>query len=633
MTLGKRTATVMAPLALASAICIGGTPAAAAQAPLSPANFDVAALCAAPAASHSACLSLGLVARSPLSLAGTRSLGHPRRAFGGAPASATPAVEHQAPLGGLAPENLRSVYGLAGVPAPASTQTIGIVDAFDDPNAEADLARFDTQYHLPECTQQNGCFRKVNQKGNASPLPTEEPAWALEIATDIETAHAVCPGCHILLVEANSNANEALFAAENTAASLGADEISNSWGGRETSSDSAAFNHPGIVITAASGDYGYLNWLRESEGRPDYPASSPHVLAVGGTRLLQRAGTWESEAVWNDGGEEHGYKTGAGATGSGCSVSFTAPLWQSIVATWPAIGCGPKRAVADVSADADPYTGVNVYDSTGTPEGVGWTVVGGTSVASPIIASVFALGGGAHGVAYPARTLYENAAAGPTADLHDVSSGSNGKCTKPFNKNTGTSGCTTAEEASSCKGGGICVAAAGYDGPSGVGTPDGIAAFQPPGTSTGARKEQLPTKEGAGAGSAAGAGTSPRSTGASAPPPPVTVDPPATVAAVSALALTPSAVAAIRRARPPVSRISFAFTLSAPARISATLARWTRWHRRGRWRTLGRPRSYAAAAGRERGQLRGRRVLWNGRYRLTVTPLGGLPVSIVFRVG
>src|SRR5438105_4114491 len=455
----------------------------------------------------------------------------------------------------------------------------------------------------------------------------EERGWALEIATDNETAHAVCPSCHILLVEANTSSNADLFPAENTAARLLASEISNSWGGPEPGADSPAFNHPGVVITASSGDNGYLDWLG-SERHVNYPASSPHVVAVGGTRLLQSKGIWYSESVWNDGGIKEGKKTGAGASGGGCSTVFTAPLWQQGVSDWSAIGC-LRRAVADVSADGDPYTGVDVYDSTPTPAGnKGWAIVGGTSVSSPIIASVFALAGGAHGVEYPARTLYQNAAGAPAA-LHDVTSGSNGECGKPFNESTGASGCTSAEEAASCSAHGICLAGSGYDGPSGVGAPNGLAAFQPPVPGEGATREPAPGSGGAPAG---GAGTP--SPGPSPGPAPARgpTAPAVRVPRISALALTWGAIVALRRARPSISRVRFAFTLTASTGITATLARWTRTHRRGRWRNTARPLAFAAAAGRRHARMRGRARLARGRYQLTLTPALGAPVSIVFLV-
>ena len=287
-------------------------------------------------------------------------------------------------------------------------------------------------------------------------------------------------------MEAGSPTYENLEDAEKSAATLGAGEISNSWSGPEVGEtpeleSSSPFNHPGIVIAAAAGDDGYLDWDAEAaseRGYVGFPASSPHVVAVGGTRLSLGAGSaWAGETVWN----------GDGATGGGCSVVFTAQPWQQNLSDWSGVGCGTKRAVADVSADADPYTGVAVHDTSPECEYryeeakvkhvLYWCTFGGTSVASPLIASTFALAGGASKVEYPAKTLYENEVKSP-GSLHDVTTGSNGECTKPFSE-TGLSGCTTAEEAKSCASKAICVAGTGYDGPTGVGTPDGIAAFKP----------------------------------------------------------------------------------------------------------------------------------------------------------
>jgi hypothetical protein len=640
MTLGRSTAAAIALLALP--VALAGPPAASAsEGVLSPASYGVGPLCSAPAPGRSACLGLGLIAKAPLSLPGARLLAQRQSAPAGPSAPAAPATEFKAPLGGVTPAHLRAAYGLSAAPAPTSTQTIGIVDAYDDPNAETDLAQFDSQFGLPPCTKEAGCFRKVNEEGKASPLPpwkgtNEEKGWAQEIATDIETAHAVCPSCRILLVEAKSNLNGDLFAAENAAASLGANEISNSWGGNEPAADNPAFNHPGVVITASSGDNGYRNWLGASHF-VNYPASSPRVIAVGGTRLLQKSGTWESETVWNDGGQQEGKKVGAGASGGGCSTVFSAPLWQQAVPNWSGIGC-TRRAVVDVSADGDPYTGVNVYDSMGTPSGnTGWAIIGGTSVSSPIIASVFALAGGGHGVEYPAHTLYENLALAPST-LHDVAAGSNGECLKPFNENTGASGCTSAEEASSCSSSGICLAGLGYDGPSGVGTPNGLAAFQPylPSHGGGSTEEggkgvgggAVPPPAPTGGGPAPQPGPRPSSTPPPAPAPPTVPAP-----AISALALTRGAIFALHRRRPGVYRVGFEFTLTAPAGVTATLARWTRSHHRGRWSLAARRRAFAAAAGRKSAYLAGRRALVRGRYRLTVTLAQGVSESIIFRIG
>jgi len=314
-------------------------------------------------------------------------------------------------------------------------QTIAIVDAFDDPTAESDLATYRRTNGLAPCTTSNGCFRKLNESGAAGPYPSADPGWGIEISLDLDMVSAACPRCHIVLVEANSENYDDLEQAEQAAVAMGATEISNSWGGQEPTLDSPAFDHPGIVITASSGDDGYRNWIAEPEF-VNYPAASPNVVAVGGTRLLLNPdNTWLGEEVWNDGAEVEAVReeAGDGAGGSGCSERFNAPAWQRNLPNWAAVGCDERRAVADVSADADPFTGVAVYDSTESEGTSGWNMIGGTSVASPIIAAVFALAGGAHGVAYPARTLYENAAKTP-ASLHDVLSGSNGECLEPLDE-------------------------------------------------------------------------------------------------------------------------------------------------------------------------------------------------------
>jgi hypothetical protein len=431
--------------------------------PLPASDYSVRSVCAVPAPGHARCLALELVPRTAAARAHTHPLGMTRSA----PIRAGRAAEG---ADGLRPQDVHSAYQLPA--AVSSAQTIAVVDAYNDPTAESDLRVYDEEFGLPACTAASGCFSKVNQQGQASPLPATEGGWALEISLDIEVAHATCQSCHILLVEAQASSYEDLEAAEDSAVAAGATEISNSWSGGEPGTDSAAFNHPGVVITAAAGDDGYLNWDAPTPGERGfvgYPASSPHVVGVGGTRLELNgpSNTWGSETVWN----------GDGAGGGGCSERFVAPPWQQGLSDWSSVGCGSKRAVADVSADADPYTGVAVYDST-RYEGqvLHWLPVGGTSLASPLIASVFALAGGAGGVEYPAKTLYGNEVKAP-GSLHDVESGSNGECSKPFNSE-GLSGCSTLEEAASCSGNAICLAGPGYDGPTGVGTPNGIDAFE-----------------------------------------------------------------------------------------------------------------------------------------------------------
>lgn len=620
-------------LALSGCLALGLLWASApAQAELSPSSYRVSAVCPEPTPGSASCLALRLVAKAPLSVPGARALG---RTSGSASRPASPAIiEQTTPIAeSLTPDALLSAYDLPASTAAASTQTIGIVDAYDDATAEADLQHFDQQFGLPECTAADGCFAKVNQGAKSSPLPPsageKERGWAQEIATDVEMAHSICRSCHILLVEADSDEYTDLEQAEQAAVALGATEISNSWGGVEPGFDSQDFNHPGIVITASAGDDGYRNWIAEEpELRfTSYPAASPHVVAVGGTRLLLNQpadNTRLGEEVWNDGAEEDGFKeeAGDGAGGSGCSELFPAPAWQRDLSNWAAVGCGEKRAVADVSADADPFTGVAVYDSTESDGRKGWGVIGGTSVASPIVAAVFALAGGAHEVAYPARTLYENEAKSP-ASLHDVTFGSNGECLEPldFASEPPKSSCSAEEEAKSCFGEAICLAGPGYDGPTGLGTPDGLAAFEP----TEPPRENSHVEE-----------------RVSAQPPPSSASQPSPIAVplvrpttirLSHLALTLSALIALNRSHPRMSQVGFAFDISAAARVRVALAKQVRSHRHTRWQTLPGSSTLAALAGQNSHRLSGHRALSAGYYRLTLTPSGGAARSLVFQIG
>jgi subtilase family serine protease len=324
---------------------------------------------------------------------------------------------------GYGPASLQSAYHLAAASLNSGAgRTVAVVDAYDQPNAEADLAAYRTQYGLPPCTTANGCFRKVNQGGGTS-YPAANSGWGLEIALDLQMVSAICPNCHIFLVEASSASFTNLGAAVNRAVAMGAVAVSNSYGGGDSSSDSsydsAYYNHPGVAITASSGDSGY---------GVEYPAASRYVVGVGGTTLstASNARGW-TESAWS-------------GAGSGCSSYESKPTWQTDA------GC-TKRTVADVSAAADPNTGVAVYDSYGYG---GWIVVGGTSVASPIIASTFALAGTPASGSYPASSLYAN-----PGSLYDVTSGSNGSCGGSY----------------------LCTGMTGYDGPTGLGTPNGTGAF------------------------------------------------------------------------------------------------------------------------------------------------------------
>jgi len=318
---------------------------------------------------------------------------------------------------GYGPANLQAAYALASASATGGVGvTVALVDASGYPNAESDLAVYRAHYGLKPCTTANGCFRKVNEQGVEGSYPTANSGWSTEQALDLDMVSAICPNCDILLVEASSSQQTDLDTAVDTAARLGASAISNSYGGSEnaSSANDTHYDHPGIAITASSGDNGY---------GVEFPASSQYVTGVGGTSLHETSGVW-SETAWS-------------GAGSGCSKYVAKPSWQTDT------GCA-MRTVADVSAVADPYTGVAVYETYNRRGG--WQVYGGTSVASPIIASVYALGGPSVGPSYP----YEH----PSA-LHDVTSGSNGSCGRSY----------------------LCTAEVGYDGPTGLGTPNGVGAF------------------------------------------------------------------------------------------------------------------------------------------------------------
>lgn len=318
---------------------------------------------------------------------------------------------------GFGPADIQSAYGLTGA---TSTATVAIVDAYDDPTAEADLGVYRAQFGLPPCTTANGCFRKVGQTGSATSLPRPNAGWATEISLDLDMVSATCPTCKILLVEASSTSFGNLGAAVSYAATQGVAAISNSYGGTDVG-ELAAYDHPGIAITASTGDAGY---------GIEAPASFGTVIAVGGTSLKKAANArgW-SETAWS-------------GAGSGCSTKNARPAWQT-----SATQCSGK-ANADVSAIADPNTGVAIYDSTSYRGGKGWQVYGGTSAAAPIIAGVYALGGNLAG--YPAAYTW-----GHGAGLNDVVSGSNGTCTTAV----------------------WCTSGSGWDGPTGLGTPAGLAAF------------------------------------------------------------------------------------------------------------------------------------------------------------
>ena len=332
---------------------------------------------------------------------------------------------------GYGPADLQAAYSL---PSAASGRglTVAVVDAYDAPTAQADLAAYRSQYGLPPCGA--GCFTKLNQTGGTA-LPAVNAGWAQETSLDLDMVSAACPNCSILLVEANSSSVDELGAAVNTAVRLGAVAVSNSYGGPEdawqTTLDAKYYNHPGVAITASSGDSGY---------GVEYPAASQYVTAVGGTSLTRdtSARGWH-ETVWGSS------TAGAIGAGSGCSLYNSKPTWQHDS------GCAQGRTVADVAAVADPNTGVAVFDSTSSNGQSGWLVFGGTSAASPVIAATYALAGAPAQQSYPAAQPY---LASPTA-FNDVTSGNNGSCAVRY----------------------LCTGGPGYDGPTGFGTPRGVAGF------------------------------------------------------------------------------------------------------------------------------------------------------------
>ena len=346
--------------------------------------------------------------------------------------SSAAVADASTPPAGFTPADLQSAYGLHSSTA-GSLQTVAVVTAYDDPDAESDLATYRSQYGIAACTTADGCFSKVNQTGGTT-YPGTSAGWSASDAQSLDMISAICPNCHIVLVEASSSAITDLGTAENEAVMLGAMFIDNDWaspeatfGSTETSYDALYFNHPGIAITAPAGDAGY---------GVDYPAASPYVIAVGGTTLTKDSTAprgW-TEAAWS-------------GSGSGCSAYEPKPAWQTDT------GCS-DRTVNDVAAVADPNTPVNFYD---TPTAGGWSDSGGTDFAAAIVAASYALAGtpapGTNPASYPylhpGGSYTTPGSADPYADgLNDLTAGSNGTCAVAY----------------------LCTAGTGYDGPTGVGS-------------------------------------------------------------------------------------------------------------------------------------------------------------------
>ena len=321
---------------------------------------------------------------------------------------------------GYGPADLKAAYA---IPAGTGTPTIAIIDAYGYGNAEADLAVYRSQYGLPACTTANGCFKKVDQNGGTN-YPRENNGWAQESALDVDMASAACPNCKIVLVEAKTNSFANLGAAVNYAKGIsGVRAISNSYGGSDsssTTSNDTTYSATNIAITASTGDSGY---------GAQYPAAAPGVVAVGGTSLTA-GGAGYTESAWS-------------GAGSGCGLYHPKPSWQNGVTD----ACA-GRMEGDISAVADPNTGVAVYGPN-SQRVSSWLVFGGTSVSAPLVGALFAL---RNGNINAASSIYAHAT--PT-NLHDVTTGSNGTC--PVNY--------------------YCNAGPGYDGPTGLGTPNGLGAL------------------------------------------------------------------------------------------------------------------------------------------------------------
>jgi subtilase family serine protease len=336
------------------------------------------------------------------------------------PTDAKAAATSAKAISGLTPANIQSAYKLTGK---TTTKTVAIVDAYGYPRAASDLATYRSRWGLPACTVASGCLKIVNQTGGTV-LPAFNLGWAQEQALDLDAVSAACPKCKILLVQAKTPTFANLGTAVKTAAAAtGVLAVSNSYGGGDAPDSvyGTYYNHPGVAVTASAGDSGYQG--------ASYPASSHYVTAVGGTSLTTASNTrgW-TEKAWS-------------GTGSGCSIYNTPPANQKTTVTTNCL----LRALNDVAADADPYTGLAVYAPTSSTAS-SWQQYGGTSLSSPIVASVYTLSGNTAGYANTIPYAHRSS-------LFDVTSGSNGSCSY------------------------WCTAKTGWDGPTGLGTPNGTAAF------------------------------------------------------------------------------------------------------------------------------------------------------------
>jgi subtilase family serine protease len=325
---------------------------------------------------------------------------------------------------GYTPSQIRHAYGLDLIPNDGTGTTIAIIGAYDNPNAERDLNTFSAQFGLPPCTTENGCFTKATPQG----APGPDQRWALEGSMDVQWAHAIAPGAKIILVEAKSGTNSNLYAAVDYAAKH-ANVVSMSWGGNETSNETSLDKHfanPAVLFTTSAGDTGTA---------ASYPSASPCVVAVGGTTLtLDSSNNVTSETAWS-------------GSGGGISAYEAVPAYQN---NFPIPSTGGKRGIPDVAFDADPNTGVPVYDSLGFNNGAGWFRAGGTSFGAPAWAAILALARQSRTTPLPKDALFAAAAkAVYSTNYRDITSGTNGTC------------------------GVVCTASTGYDFVTGLGSPIG----------------------------------------------------------------------------------------------------------------------------------------------------------------
>lgn len=351
---------------------------------------------------------------------------------------------------GYCPIDLQQAYKLPSL-SDGKGKVVAIVDAYGYHHAASDLAYYRKTMGLIACGTESKCLRIVNQNGNPSPLPSQENQnWDGEQSADLDMVSAICPNCKIILVEADNNVTSNLYTGVKSAGRLGSKYISVSWGGGPEHSDNPTFHQPGVVITAAAGDNGGGT---QDGGGPIQPCTYTYVVCVGGTHLNRTNNKrgW-SETVWNDfkfecsGGP-------CGATGSACSKTIAKPAWQHDE------GC-TRRSAADTSATASPRAPVIVYNSElqGCSAPNCFWDFGGTSVSTPIIAGVYALAGNA-AVQMGASYFWKHY----SGHVNDVYLGNN------IDPNLGVTCASSVKY--------ICYARKGFDGPSGWGTPEGIAAY------------------------------------------------------------------------------------------------------------------------------------------------------------